>query len=140
MLILWNFEPASFNSFSRYFFPSLVAHFSVVGFGGCGFLHWVVCALSTEGSLTPEDDDGFDGCFRWFVFALSTEGRLAPEDDDCEGPLLLLHRRLVGVEEEWLVCRLYSSEAIFGEVLSLVGRVGAGAGAFFISRDWRQAG
>ena len=112
MLILWNFELASFNSFSRYFFPSLVAHFSVVGFGGCGFLRWVVCALSTEGSLTPEDDDGFDGCFRWFVFALSTEGRLAPEDDDCVGvgplPPLPLHRRLVGVEEEWLGALLIS--------------------------------
>ena len=133
MLILWNFELASFNSFSRYCFPSLVAHFSVVGFGGCGCLCWVVCALSTEGSLTPEDDDGFDGCFRWFVFALSKEGRLAPEDDDCEGPLLLSHRRLA---EEWLVCRLYSSEAIAGKVL-LVGWVGAGA--FFISRRSKAA-
>ncbi len=104
MLILWNFELASFNSFSRYFFPSLAAHFSVVGFGGCGCFRWVVCALSTDGRLIPEDVDGFDSCFPWFVFALATVGRLAPEDDDCVGPLLLLlHRRLVGVEEEWLV-------------------------------------
>ena len=134
MLILWNFELASFNSFSRYCFPLLVAHFSVVSFSGCGCLRWVVCALSTEGRLAPEvdDDDAFDGCVHWFVFALltegrlapedddafdgcfvfalSTEGRLAPEDDDCVGPLppLPLHRRLVGVEEEWLGALLIS--------------------------------
>ena len=91
MLILWNFEVASFNSFSRYFFPSLVAHFSTFGFDGC--LRWFVCALSTEG------------------------GWLAPED--CEGPLL--PRRLVGVEEEWLVCQLCLLEAIVSCQGSLVG-------------------
>ena len=75
---------------------SLVAHFSVVGFGGCGCLHWVVCALPAEGSL-------------------------APEDDNCEGPLLILVLcTLDGVEETWLVCWLWcllelEEEAIVGE-------------------------
>jgi len=60
----------------------------------------------------------YDGRLRWFVCALSTEGGwLAPED--CEGPLL--PRRLVGVEEEWLVCRLCLLEAIVSCQGSLVG-------------------